>query len=129
PARPTYRGAPVDALVGPEAAEGLRRLARGGGATLVMALPPAFQPLRRRITGQRALPLGSPIANRNRAEIEPLIGFFVNMLVLRGEVEGDPAFPDLLARVRDETLEAYAHQDLPFDRLVEELRPERSLAL
>jgi amino acid adenylation domain-containing protein/non-ribosomal peptide synthase protein (TIGR01720 family) len=129
PARPTYRGAPVDALVGPEAVEGLRRLARGGEATLFMVLLAAFQTFLRRITGQRDLPLGSPIANRNRAEVEPLIGFFVNMLVLRGEVEGDPPFPDLLARVRDETLEAYAHQDLPLDRLVEELRPERSLAL
>ncbi|HEY4591399.1 MAG TPA: condensation domain-containing protein, partial [Thermoanaerobaculia bacterium] len=129
PARPTYRGAPVEARLGPAAAEGLRRLARAGEATLFMVLLAAFQVHLRRITGQQDLPLGSPIANRNRAEIEPLIGFFVNMLVLRGEVSGDPAFPDLLARVREETLEAYAHQDLPFDRLVEELRPERSLAL
>ncbi len=129
PARPTHRGAHVDARVGPAAAAALGRLARGGEATLFMVLLAAFQAFLRRITGQRDLPLGSPIANRNRAEIEPLIGFFVNMLVLRGEVAGDPPFPELLARVRDETLEAYAHQDLPFDRLVEELRPERSLAL
>ncbi|HEY4593389.1 MAG TPA: amino acid adenylation domain-containing protein, partial [Thermoanaerobaculia bacterium] len=94
-----------------------------------MVLLAAFQVYLRRITGQQDLPLGSPIANRNRAEIEPLIGFFVNMLVLRGEVAGDPPFPALLGRVREETLEAYAHQDLPLDRLVEELRPERSLAL
>ncbi|HEY4597271.1 MAG TPA: AMP-binding protein, partial [Thermoanaerobaculia bacterium] len=128
PARPTWRGALVDALVGPEVTAGLRRLARGGEATLFMVLLAAFQVYLRRLTGQGDLPLGSPIANRNRAEIEPLIGFFVNMLVLRGEVAGDPPFPALLGRVREETLEAYAHQDLPFDRLVEELRPERSLA-
>src|SRR4051812_34131812 len=129
PARPTWRGALVDALVGPEVTAGLRRLAREGEATLFMVLLAAFQVYLRRITGQGDLPLGSPIANRNRAEIEPLIGFFVNMLVLRGEVVGDPPFPALLGRVREETLEAYAHQDLPLDRLVEELRPERSLAL
>ncbi|HEY3568483.1 MAG TPA: amino acid adenylation domain-containing protein [Thermoanaerobaculia bacterium] len=129
PARPTWRGAPVAARLAPEAAEGLRRLARAGEATLFMVLLAAFQAFLRRITGQGDLPLGSPIANRNRTEIEPLIGFFVNMLVLRGEVAGDPPFPALLARVREETLEAYAHQDLPFDRLVEELRPERSLAV
>ncbi|HEY4588188.1 MAG TPA: AMP-binding protein, partial [Thermoanaerobaculia bacterium] len=93
-----------------------------------MLLLAAFDVLLARYSGQRDILVGSPIANRNRAEIEPLIGFFVNMLVLRGEVVGDPPFPDLLGRVREETLEAYAHQDLPFDRLVEELRPERSLA-
>ncbi|MEO6196103.1 MAG: amino acid adenylation domain-containing protein, partial [Thermoanaerobaculia bacterium] len=88
-----------------------------------------FQALLGRLTGQADVPVGSPIANRNRAEIEPLIGFFVNTLVLRGDLAGDPPFHELLARTRRTTLEAYAHQDLPFEQLVEALRPQRTLAM
>jgi amino acid adenylation domain-containing protein len=92
-----------------------------------MTLLAAFQALLHRSTGQDDIAVGTPIANRNRGEVEPLIGFFINMLVLRTGLGGDPSFGDLLERVRQTALGAYAHQDLPFEKLVEELRPERSL--
>nr|QEO74431.1 condensation domain-containing protein [uncultured bacterium] len=108
-------------------AAALRDLSRREGATLFMTLMAAFAALLGRHTRQTDISIGSPIANRNRAEIEPLIGFFVNTLVLRVGLEGNPTFTDLLARVRQTSLGAYAHQDLPFEKLVEHLSPERSL--
>src|SRR6185436_12812111 len=105
----------------------LRELGRSRGATLFMTLLAAFQALLYRSTAQDDIAVGSPIANRNRGEIEPLIGFFVNMLVLRTGLSGDPGFAELLERVRQTALGAYAHQDLPFEKLVEALRPARSL--
>ena len=111
----------------PELSEGLKRLSRAEGVTLFMTLLAAFQTLLYRYTGQEDLVVGSPIANRNRAEIEGLIGFFVNTLVLRTDLSGNPTFQELLRRVRSTCLEAYAHQDLPFEKLVEELQPERNL--
>ena len=111
-----------------ELLERLEALARSRGVTLFMVLLAAFQTLLRRLGGQADCLVGSPIANRNRAEIEGLIGFFVNALVLRGDLSGSPTFTELLERTREVALGAYAHQDLPFEKLVEELQPERSLS-
>ncbi|HEY2292550.1 MAG TPA: amino acid adenylation domain-containing protein, partial [Thermoanaerobaculia bacterium] len=105
----------------------LEGLARRAGVTPFMLLLAAFQAQLARYTGAPAVVVGSPVANRSRAEVEGVIGLFVNMLALRTPVEGDPELPELLARVREVCLGAYAHQDVPFERLVEELRPERRL--
>jgi amino acid adenylation domain-containing protein len=108
--------------------DALKSLAQRSGATLFMVLLAAFDVLLARSSGETDIVVGTPIANRTRAELEPLIGFFTNSLVLRTDVAGDPTFTELLARVRATTLDAYAHQDLSFERLVEELQPDRSLA-
>ena len=125
PAVQTTRGAMVLAAVSPEAERGLRDLTQREGVTLAMALQTVFTILLRRYTGQDDIAVGSPIANRNRKEIEGLVGFFVNNLVLRTDVSGDPTGRELLRRVRKAALEAYDHQDLPFEQLVEELQPQR----
>jgi non-ribosomal peptide synthetase component F len=93
-----------------------------------MTLLAAWQTLLHCYTGQEQVLVGTPIANRNRAETEGLLGFFVNTLVMRGDMSGNPGFVELLRRVREVCLGAYAHQDLPFEKLVEDLRPERSLS-
>ncbi|HEY9707099.1 MAG TPA: condensation domain-containing protein, partial [Oculatellaceae cyanobacterium] len=107
--------------------DALEELSQQAGVTLFMTLLAAFQTLLHRYTGQTDIAIGSPIANRHRSELEGLIGFLVNSLVLRTNLAGDPTFRELLERVRDVTLAAYAHQDLPFEKLVEELQPVRSL--
>jgi non-ribosomal peptide synthetase component F/thioesterase domain-containing protein len=106
----------------------VRALSRRQGSTLFMVLLSGFAALLERYTGETDILLGSPIAGRGRAEIEGLVGFFVNTLVLRVDLDGAPSFGALIARVRETALAAYAHQDVPFERLVEELQPERSLA-
>ena len=103
----------------------MKELAGREGATLYMTLLAAFQVLLYRYSGQEDFAVGSPIANRTRPEIEPLIGCFINMIVLRANLAGDPTFRDLLGQVRQTALEAFEHQELPFERLVEALNPER----
>jgi len=127
PALPSARGATLPFTVPAALAADLDGLARRRGATPFMVLLATFQVVLARHTGRRDLVVGSPIAGRNRREIEGLIGFFVNTLALRADLGGAPTFAELLDRVRETTLGAYAHQDLPFEKLVEELRPERSL--
>jgi amino acid adenylation domain-containing protein len=128
PAVQTFRGARQPLRLPQPLTEALKALSQREGVTLFMTLLAAFQTLLQRYTGQDDIAVGSPIAGRTRAELEGLIGFFVNTLVLRTDLSGNPTFPELLGRVREVTLGAYAHQDLPFERLVEELQPERRLS-
>ena len=128
PAAPTYRGARQQFVVGRDLAEKLRELGRREGVTLFMMMLGGFDVLMSRYTGQADIVLGTDIANRNRAEIEGLIGFFVNQLVMRVEVRAFENFSELLKQVREVCLGAYAHQDVPFEKLVEELQPERDLS-
>jgi non-ribosomal peptide synthetase component F len=124
----TFRGSALTQQLSPSLSESLKALSRREGATLFMTLLAAFDALLHLHTGQEDIVLGSPVAARDQVELENLIGFFANTLVLRTDLSGDPTFRGLLARVRETALGAYAHQDLPFDKLVEELRPERNLS-
>ncbi|HEY0726768.1 MAG TPA: amino acid adenylation domain-containing protein, partial [Pyrinomonadaceae bacterium] len=124
----SFRGATLTTTLRPGLSDALGVVCRREGVTLFMLLLAAFKALLYRYTGQDEIVIGAPIANRNNVETENLIGFFVNTLVLRTDLSGDPHCPELLARVRKVTLEAYAHQDLPFEVLVEDLQPERSLS-
>ncbi len=123
----SHRGDSQRFVLSAELTAKLRGLAHQEGVTPYMVLLAAFQVLLHRYTGQDDLAVGTPIANRNRVEVEPLIGFFVNTLVMRGNLSGNPTFRELLHRVRQVALDAYDHQDLPFEKLVEVLRPERHL--
>ncbi|MFJ9445644.1 condensation domain-containing protein [Kitasatospora sp. NPDC101235] len=121
------RGDQVEIEIPAELADRIRVLGRAHELTPFMTLLAAFQVLLARCTGQADVTVGTPISGRTRIEVEPLVGFFVNTLVLRTDLSGDPGFTDVLARVRRCAVEAYAHQDVPFERLVQELRPERDL--
>ncbi|MCY1023460.1 non-ribosomal peptide synthase/polyketide synthase [Pyxidicoccus sp. MSG2] len=124
----SFRGASVSFTL-PRALTGqLQALARTEGATLFMVLLAAFQHLLARWSGQEDIVIGTPVAGRTDRRTEGLIGFFVNMLVLRTDVSGDPTFRTLVARAKETALQAYAHQDLPFEKLVEALNPVRDLS-
>lgn len=124
----TNRNATQTFVIPSHLSQGLQALSRQEGVTLFMTLLAGFQVLLQRYTNQDDIVIGTDIANRNRAELEPLIGFFVNLLVLRTSLGGNPSFRELLTRVRSCTLAAYAHQDLPFDQLVKALQPERHMS-
>src|SRR5471032_255133 len=128
PAQQSHRGASLQVDLPPALVSGIKRLAQQEGATPFMLLLAAFQTLLYRYSGQSDIRVGVPIANRNRVETERLIGFFVNTQVLKAEVNPQQRFSELLAEVKHAALGAEAHQDLPFEQLVEALRPERNLS-
>src|SRR5438874_10240655 len=124
----TSHGATESLALSEELSNAIKSLGQAEGTTLFMTLLAAFNVLLLRYTGQTDLVVGTSVAGRNRAETEWLIGFFVNTLVLRTDMSGDPSFRELLGRVREVALGAFAHQDLPFEKLVEELQPQRDLS-
>ena len=128
PAVLTWRGSRQRFLLPLSLLEALKRLSQRENVTLFMTLLAAWQTLLWRYSGQDDLLVGTPIANRTSRQVEELIGCFINTLVLRGDLSGDPSFVQLLKRTREVALEAYAHQDLPFESLVEELQPQRDLS-
>ncbi|HKV09554.1 MAG TPA: amino acid adenylation domain-containing protein, partial [Thermoanaerobaculia bacterium] len=128
PAAQSFRGSSVAVEISPALKDGLERLARQEGTTLFTVLLAVFQVLLHRSSGQEDVSVGTPIAGRGRIEIEPLIGFFVNTLVHRTDLTGDPGFRSLLRRAHRGVVEDQAHQDLPFEKLVEDLSPSRSLS-
>ena len=119
------RGERITFAVPDELVDRLRLVGQQHGSTLFMTLLAAFQVLLARYSGQSDVPVGTPVAGRSRPELESLVGAFINTLVVRTDLSGDPSFAELLGRVRRTALDAYAHQDVPFERLVQELRPER----
>src|SRR5215218_5714605 len=128
PAVRAHLGARQELALPESLTRSLKELSRQEGTTLFMVLLGAFQALLARYSGQEDIAIGTPIAGRNQAETEDLIGFFVNTLVMRTDLSGDPSFREVLSRVREVALGAYDHQDLPFEKLVEELQPERDLS-
>ncbi len=127
PPQPSYRGATLSFSVNQTLTNALKQLSQQNSTTLFMTLLAAFKTLLYRYTQQDDIVIGSPIANRNRTELEGLIGFFANTLALRTDLSGQPSFRQLLTRMRQVALDAYSYQDMPFEKLVEELQPERNL--
>jgi amino acid adenylation domain-containing protein len=128
PAKQSFRGARESIALSESLTAAINELSRREGVTQFMTLLAAFNVLLYRYSGQEDLVVGSPIANRNRTELEGLIGFFVNTVVLRADLSGNPTFKELLVRVRDVCLKAYRFQHLPFEKLVKELQPDRDLS-
>ncbi len=127
PERQSYRGGRLTFHVPGEILEPLRRVSRRQGVTLFMTLLAAFKLLLSKLSGQTDILVGTDVANRNRAETEQLVGFFVNLLPLRTDLSGNPSFVQLLGRVRETALGAYAHQDVPFEKIVDSLKLTRDL--
>jgi amino acid adenylation domain-containing protein len=125
PAVQSFRGAHQTSKITGSLYTTLRELSQHEGVTMFMTTLAAFKILLLHYTRQGDIVVGVPVANRSRPELEPLIGFFVNVLVMRTDLSGDPTFREMLKRVRDVSLEAYSHQDIPFEKLVDELQPER----
>ena len=128
PAVETFNGASVPIQLSASLTSKIQQLSQQQGATIFMTLLAAFKVLLSRYSGQEQIAVGSAIANRNRKEIEGLIGFFVNSLVMYTDLKEEPSFREVLSRVKQTALEAYSHQDIPFEKLVEELQPERSVS-
>ncbi|NCQ67933.1 MAG: amino acid adenylation domain-containing protein [Microcystis aeruginosa W13-15] len=128
PPEQRFEGDRINGILSPELSQGLNRLSREQGVTLFMTLLTAFKVLLYRYTGQTDILVGTPIANRTRSELNGLIGFFVNTLVLRTDLAGNPSFTELLKQVRETATDAYDHQDLPFEMLVEAIQPERNMS-
>jgi amino acid adenylation domain-containing protein len=128
PAQQTFHGASAPFTLSPTLTAALNKLSRQEGASLFMTLMAAFQTLLYRYTGQHDISVSTGASNRTHADLEKLIGFFVNTLVLRCNLAGNPTFREVLRRVRQCALEAYAHQDIPFDLVIEQVKPERDLS-
>ncbi|AOX00478.1 non-ribosomal peptide synthetase [Moorena producens PAL-8-15-08-1] len=124
----TFNGAGIPIKIPATLTSKVKQLTQKQGTTLFMTLLAVFKVLLSRYSGQESIAVGTPIANRNRREIEGLIGFFVNSLVMYTDLGGEPSFTEVLNRVKQTALEAYGHQDIPFEKLVEQLQPERSLS-
>ncbi|HJW95775.1 MAG TPA: amino acid adenylation domain-containing protein, partial [Thermoanaerobaculia bacterium] len=128
PAMQTFHGSRIVFTLPSEVVAPLEELSRAEGSTLFLTFLAAFQATLARLSGQDDIVVGSPVANRDRLDTEGLIGLFVNSVLLRGDLKGDPSFRELLRRLRKTSLDAYEHQDLPFEKIVEDLRPARDLS-